>query len=139
LSPNIYNIIGLLFDIIGAFLVSIEAIKLKNIVIIRDKITNSALIFIILVQLISAVIVFTIIEKYSKINLSIMAMQSIFILIAIFFSIFIVYLFYTLLITILTYIEKKTPDGTIGILGFIFLLFGFILQIYSNYLLMNQK
>jgi hypothetical protein len=37
-------------------------------------------------------------------------------------------------IPILSFIDARTPDGTIGIIGFAFLLLGFLLQMWSAYL-----
>lgn len=183
MEPYHLNMLGLSLDIIGAFLVAVEAIKLKNLRTLREKVlepahkaTLSPRIEITDDKMITHaskryLFVFTLLHYMAGVLLLLAAnallaghlmswlrasvlwlMERPWYVIAVLALLFIVYggvfglwilgelVHITItqitkfLLRLLEFIERRAPDGTVGILGFLFLLVGFSLQIVGAYI-----
>ena len=182
MSPYYWSMLGLIFDIIGAFFISVEAITIDNLKKLRDRILLPAhkltispriewvdnpgkekrvgTLFVIFYigahYVVGAVVLYLLdrmMERYgvsvSKSFLTWYLSQSLNIKILVsvlifFLAIFILFSVGELVhiainrltkssVIMVDFIDRKTPDGTIGIIGFLLLLTGFLLQIYGNY------
>jgi hypothetical protein len=183
MKPYQVTMLGLGFDIIGAFLVSVEAIRLDNLRVLRTKIleplhtatlspklvvtddalvgtvTRSYMIFYNGLHYLAGIL-FLVLVNYllhglllfwfssfvhwlsTKRSYVILLLGLICVVYGIFAGLWmlgeLIHMGITQLtrwpIPILEFIDARTPNGTIGIIGFAFLFLGFILQMWAAYL-----
>lgn len=175
------TMIGLLLDIIGAFFVSVEAIKVKNLKTLREKILGPmhkatlspklkfvdglmvthashryVSIFMSLHYLAGALVIvglnrlldnklfewyiIAVAWTWSKPWYIFIALVAAFVFFGGFMGLWLIGELVHMAITKVTkliviffvFIEDKTPDGTVGIIGFFFLFIGFVLQLWGT-------
>lgn len=185
-----FIMLGLVLDIIGAFLVSVEAIRMENIRALRDKVFRkvqqyalsprivvvddkgvpvagstervpsdsypglfmglhyvAGLLLILLVNDVLEGLVFELLFKLAVLLLDqpwyvVVPIAIVFLLFGVVAGLWLLgELMHELVsratrfaIQVLDFVDARTPDGTVGVLGFLFLLAGFGLQIYGTYL-----
>lgn len=170
MQPYHWSIVGLSLDIVGAFFVSVEAIKLENLRRLRDTVVRSAhsrvlklwrgpggpaegssLLFqislFVLMPLLVLVLVAAIAVLIEELRNTRSLVDQIGLSIAYLFIICtfgllvigygILPLLSSTLSTIVSamdIIDRRTADGTIGIIGFCLLVLGFICQAYGSWL-----
>ena len=172
MEPAHWSMIGLLIDVVGAFLLAAEAIKVQNLLRTRDRFLKPLKqqvilpILIIFDENIGE-------ESFNRKEIPVISCAGVIFALPVFIAyIFLSYaepqsnidilmellkaLLYaiggiigaTLLLIIcaafvqgciatVDFIDRHTPDGVVGIIGFLFLLAGFSLQFYGTYLSLN--
>jgi hypothetical protein len=187
MKPYHWTMLGLVFDIVGAFLVSVEAIRLDNLRALRTKIleplhaatlsppfisvgdrmvspvSRRFLRYYTALHYLAGLIVVVVINYvlngrllnwtlfsahwlFRKPWYVILLLGAIVLVYGLVFGLWmlgeLVHMSITRLtqlpIPVLTFIDARTPNGTIGIIGFAFLLLGFLLQMFSAYLTGTQ-
>jgi len=140
------TLIGLVFNLIGIFLLSLEAIGANVLIRIRDFLYKSPAAYnrrrkgFITSSFIFLILIF-IIFRFE--NFDVLKLNFLFILtyvsIVLYFLFFAVFFWIKKIVSISYWMEEKFNKGIIGIIGFIFLSIGFSLQTAINLYLFTIK